>query len=217
MAPRSLLLMLLLLAVSVPVHAACTANNPNANLIELTPTSDFAAFGTADVTVIHDKTGLMWKRCSEGQTWDSSSNTCAGTATTMTWDNALKTANTANTAAFAGFTDWRLPSIKELESILELCGSLPPINLTAFPGTPVVANYWSSSSYFPDVTRAWLVIFGNGDNFGAPKTDSGFARLVRDVSPSASVAPIPTLSASMLGLLMALLVLTRMVAARRRR
>ena len=59
--------------------ASCTAGNPNANLLQTTPTADFDTSAT-DGTVIHTKTGLMWKRCAEGQSWISATSTCDGAA-----------------------------------------------------------------------------------------------------------------------------------------
>jgi hypothetical protein len=173
-----LLAMLLILAVGLPAHAttSCTAGNPNTtSLIESTPTSDFAPFGAADVTVTHNKTGLMWKRCAEGL---SGASCATGAATTMTWANALKAANTTNTAAFAGYTDWRLPNEKELNSIVEFCGYNPSINQTAFPATPP-ALFWSGSSYVPNPADAWDVFFGSGFTNANYKANSYYVRLVR--------------------------------------
>jgi uncharacterized repeat protein (TIGR02543 family) len=167
-----LLAMLLLLAVALPARAACTAANPNANVIESTPTSNFTVNG--DSTVTHAKTGLMWKQCAEGL---SGTNCATGTLTTMTWQNALKAANTANTAIFAGHADWRLPNKKELESIVEFCGYNPSINQTVFPATPA-SLFWSGSSY-ADPSYAWYVYFGFGDAGAATKASSYVVRLVR--------------------------------------
>ena len=56
------------------------------------------------------QTGLIWQRCSLGQTW--SGTTCTGTATTYNWINALRT--TVNMG-----NGWRVPNIKELASLVE--------------------------------------------------------------------------------------------------
>jgi len=111
---------------TVPTTGTCTAGNPNTSTFEATPTSDFTDNGNGTVT--HTKTGLMWKRCAEGQTWDGS--TCTGNGTGMNWSDAL---TTAEGATFAGHSDWRLPNVKELYSIVETCGGGPAINQTVFP------------------------------------------------------------------------------------
>ena len=172
------LLVLLLPGAAAPARAACTANVPNANVIESTPTADFTVNG--DGTVTHIRTGLMWKQCTEGQGGPACD---AGAATGMTWGEALNAANSANAAAFAGHTDWRLPNIKELESIVELCGHVPAINRTVFPATPSASLYWSSTPATVVQSMAWYVYFASGE-FGTTAKSSGYlARLVRGGQP----------------------------------
>lgn len=102
-----------------------------------TPTTDFVDNG--DGTVTHKLTGLMWKRCGEGQAWDGS--TCTGTLTTLSWDQAMA----ATGAAYAGHSDWRLPSVKELATLVEQRCWYPAINHDVFPGVPGTAYFWSST------------------------------------------------------------------------
>jgi len=153
-------------------QAACTAGNPNANVIQTTPTADFDAAAT-DGTVIHTKTGLMWKRCAEGQTWNGA--TCTGTASPLTWQSALAA---ATTSTFAAHDDWRLPSVKELQSIAESCGYGPTTNTTMFPATPS-NGFWTATSYHPDPNRAWYVGFYVGTVGIYDKIDVLRVRLVR--------------------------------------
>ncbi|MEI2781933.1 MAG: DUF1566 domain-containing protein [Candidatus Competibacter sp.] len=155
--------------------ASCTAVNPNASVIQTTPTADFDATAT-DGTVIHTKTGLMWKRCAEGQTWDDTNATCAGTAGLLNWQNALAA---AATSTFAGHSDWRLPNVKELQSIVESCGYNPAINQTVFPATPAAFSWWSASSYGPNPASAWSVNFNGGNVFANDRSIGLFVRLVR--------------------------------------
>src|SRR5438045_178137 len=99
---------------SVPAAAvtACAALNPNTtSVIETTPTSAFT--DNANGTVTHNLTGLMWKRCVEGATGAA----CTG-GTQTSWSEALALAQASTTA---GFIDWRVPNIKELQSIIEYC------------------------------------------------------------------------------------------------
>ena len=94
-----------------------TASNPDADYTD-----------HADGTVTHVPTGLMWKRCAEGQSWTGS--TCTGTESYHTWAQAL---TQAGASSFAGHGDWRLPNYKELLSLVEECRNDPAINDTVFP------------------------------------------------------------------------------------
>lgn len=134
-----------------------------------------------DGTVTDTVTGLMWDRCSQGQ----SGAACAtGTATLMTWSAALTAAVTANADNYKGRNDWRLPNKNELESLVDLSiVTNPVINLTDFPGTPADSIYWSATTYKPNPAWAWRVYFGNGftnADFATSVKSSNFAvRLVR--------------------------------------
>lgn len=128
----------------------------------------------ADGTVFDLKTGLMWKRCAEGQTWES--NTCTGPSNTnLTWQEALAT---AKNSAFADKTDWRLPSQKELLSLLEQQCDSPPINPTAFPNASG-DWFWSSSPDARSSYHALIVNFGTGLVSSVSDSNRFAVRLVR--------------------------------------
>ena len=76
----------------------------------------------------------------------------------FTWENALIYAEGLNLATAS---DWRLPSIKELQSLNDETVSNPSINTTFFPAIGV-HNYWSSTSLPNQTTKAWYwsTIFG---------------------------------------------------------
>lgn len=132
-----------------------------------TPTSRFT--DNHNGTVTDTKTGLQWKRCSEGQMWNGATNGCDGSATVFTWKAALEQAQTANvTGGGLGIGgSWRVPNIKELRSIIEVqCGG-PAINLAVFPNTDTSAAVWSSSLQGFQA-GAWIVendLHGSGECF----------------------------------------------------
>jgi len=162
----SLFTIAFLLLGSHAAFAVCVAT-----VTATTPTADFVDNG--DGTVTHSKTGLMWKRCSEGQVW--SGTTCTGTASMFTWQLALQQGANATSATF---TDWRLPNHKELNSIVEEQCDAPALNATIFP-LITTGQYWSSSPYAGNATSAWLVNFGNGEDTISPKSGIKPVRLVR--------------------------------------
>ncbi len=162
--------MLAVLAMADEAQATCTAANPNANVAESTPSSAFIDHGNGTVT--HSLTGLMWKQCAQGL---SGTNCATGTATTMAWSAAL---TAAKNDATAGYSDWRLPNKKELESIVESCGHSPAINQTLFPATPA-SGFWSGSTYVPAPSNAWYVYFNDGNSSANNKAASYYVRLVR--------------------------------------
>ncbi len=168
------LLLSLLTGLPVVGHAqTCQTTSIPAH----TPTSQFTDH--ANGTVTDNKTGLMWKKCKEGQIWNSGNNGCDDTLATYTWQNALKQAQTINTSGgFATYTDWRVPTITELKSIVETQCYNPAINLAVFPNTPSTW-FWSSSPYATYSSVVWYVNFNDGLGYGYFQLYDGSVRLVR--------------------------------------
>ncbi len=158
------------LVISLMFTQSALANCRN-DITASTPDQDFTLHN--DGTVTHNSTGLMWMRCSLGQTWDGS--TCAGAASTFNWQNAL---GAAQSHSFAGHSDWRLPNKNELESLVEQRCVSPTINTMVFPNTP--SNwFWSSSPGAGFSNNAWSVGFDYGHVFDHGKDYDYRVRLVR--------------------------------------
>jgi hypothetical protein len=173
---RSLLsyLSLLLLSQQDIVHAQICS----VSIVASTPTSQFIDHNNGSLT--DKKTGLVWKKCSEGQTWNTLTGGCNGKTVRYSWRGALQHAQTVNNSGgFAGSTDWRVPDIKALASIVEPRCSAPTINSTVFPGTPS-ATFWSTSSSALNGESAWRISFKDGDDDWKNKKGSlNQIRLVR--------------------------------------
>src|SRR5262249_4125750 len=60
-----------------------------------------------------------------------------------------------------GGTGWRLPSVSELQTLIDETKTDPAIDLTAFSGTPV-DYFWTSSALPRFDNFAWSVYFGYG-------------------------------------------------------
>lgn len=126
-------------------------------------------------TVLDKKTGLMWKQCSEGL----SGAQCLGAPIAFTWQGALLRAQAVNASGFAGYKDWRLPNIKELNSITEYQCESPAVNTSVFPNTQYDSSYYWSSTH-DDSNDVWVVHMdiGSVDNVH-DEAYPGNVRLVR--------------------------------------
>jgi len=133
------------------------------------PDSDYVDHG--DGTVTHIPTGLVWQSCAKGQTPLSSS--CNGTANTFTFDQANALSDT-----FAGQSDWRLPTIAELQTLVDYTKEQPALNATRFPATPLL-NFWSATASVSSSSDALAVHFSYGGTVLVSKTSAYPIRMVR--------------------------------------
>jgi Protein of unknown function (DUF1566) len=133
------------------------------------PRYDFSSTGAE---VLDRRTGLVWRRCSEGQVWDGM--TCAGTPFPFVWMDTFASAKAAGKG-------WRVPNIKELSTLVDDRASYPAIDSEAFPGTPDFQGYWSSTPLATGGLQAWLVNFWSGDTGDSPATVRLSLRLVRSL------------------------------------
>ncbi|MCF8459837.1 MAG: DUF1566 domain-containing protein [Flavobacteriales bacterium] len=98
-------------------------------------------FDNGDETITDSATGLMWQQSDNGNTYD--------------WENGL---SFAENLSLAGYTDWRMPNAKELQSIVDYTRSPNTTSSPAidpmFSCTPITdpngiggqyGYYWSSS------------------------------------------------------------------------
>lgn len=131
----------------------------------------------SDGTLTDLVTGLMWKRCPEGL----SGATCnQGTVSNKVWGVAMKT---ARDSTFAGYDDWRLPNLKEMQTLVDVTKNNPAQDTSVFPNPKNVLNYWTSSLTKKNtpVTQSWRVNFQRGLSEFKVRTQSTNAQwLVRD-------------------------------------
>jgi hypothetical protein len=72
------------------------------------------------LTVQDNVTGLMWQR-----TTDTNGDGVIDYTDEMTWDEAMAYPAALNTEKYAGYSDWRLPTIKEAYSLILFVGTDP--------------------------------------------------------------------------------------------
>lgn len=135
----------------------------------------------ADNTVTDRQTGLTWDRCTYGRT---AADCSVGVSGNYSWPQALAAVQTANSENHLGHNDWRLPNVKELQTLVEVACYWPAINSTVFPRTSWIGyGYWSSTPIrpaFSDV-EAWVINFSEGqvDIFEKFANEYLYVRLVR--------------------------------------
>ena len=145
----------------------------NPNMAESTPSSRFLI--NDDGTVTDLETGLMWSRCSQGQTYGE--NDCMGSEVLLSWEDALSQ-NVPPTGVTTKYSDWRLPNVKELASIIEISCSDPSINSIVFPNTSYYV-FWTSSPSIYEPYFVWSIAFQIGTVAFFYRNDLGHVRLVR--------------------------------------
>jgi formylglycine-generating enzyme len=101
----------------------------------------FHVTGTTGQQLVLDRaTGLTWQKEYVTKTWKNALSYCEG-------------------LDYGGFTDWRLPNVNELLSLVNYAKYSPSSD---FPGMSS-DWFWSSSSTSEFTNYAWNVNFGNGD------------------------------------------------------
>ena len=107
-----------------------------------------------------NQTGLTWQRSFQDQvTYAEADSFC-------------------QSLVLGGASDWRLPSIRELVSIVDHTRVVPAIDEATFPGTPSL-YFWSSTPYVDTPGTMWTIYFGNGGMTGYGGSQKLHVRCVR--------------------------------------
>ena len=144
-----------------------------------------------DGTITDLNTGLMWEKKGDEpglHYHDAHFVWTPGPGSVWEWLGLVNAENGG--AGFAGHTDWRLPNLRELQSIVNYeragvavasefdTGCAPGCSVTACSCTEPSA-LWTSTTFMADPAAAWVVDFANGFVGNAAKTDSWHVRAVR--------------------------------------
>ncbi len=132
---------------------------------------------TSDYITKDNSTGLIWKTCSEGLTGAA----CSGTFRIETWNIAYTGCQPLNTqnsgAGYWGRTDWRLPSVEDLNTLPDYGMGALTIDSAYFPNTQA-ASYWTSTQKADSTNYAWYVNFKLGYANTDLKTNTNNIRCV---------------------------------------
>jgi len=121
-----------------------------------------------DGTITDNNTKLVWeKKSADGGIHDVNAG--------YPWADAFAVhIDALNTASFAGHSDWRLPNVRELQSIVNYENFNPSVssefNNNCTSGAPTVltgscttaSQYWASSTSARAPAFGWAVIFNDG-------------------------------------------------------
>jgi len=122
------------------------------------------SFSMAETTIIKDpSTNLMWedtKHVEDGQ---------------VTY---LEADSYCETLKLGGHNDWRIPTLKELLSIVDY-KRYEPATLQEFSRVDEDRLYWSSTEYANKSTEFWGVVFEDGDTDNASAIYDRRVRCVR--------------------------------------
>jgi hypothetical protein len=116
-----------------------------------------------DGTVTDHAAGLIWQQGeSEMKDWETACSYCEN-------------------LSLAGQSDWRLPNIEELKTIVDYDKYDPAINTAYFIDFPKVKHsyYWSSTVHSDLTYYAGAILFFSGGVFYGYKGGDHFARCVR--------------------------------------
>ncbi|WP_449479665.1 Lcl C-terminal domain-containing protein [Streptomyces atroolivaceus] len=89
--------------------------------------------------------------------------------TGLTWQRATAPGTMSPAAADAycaaltvGGRAWRLPTVKELATLVDDSRVSPAIDRAAFPDTPGTGAYWSASAFAPETSQRWFLSYNDG-------------------------------------------------------
>ncbi|MCX5887261.1 MAG: DUF1566 domain-containing protein, partial [Proteobacteria bacterium] len=116
--------------------------------------------------VTDNLTGLMWAK--NGNLPDSGG----------AWDQAV---DYCSNLTLGGYTDWRLPNVNELESLVNGAESNTAtwLNTQGFTNVQALSWYWSSTTYAGSPGYAWVVSMDDGDVTGFYKSYNVYVWPVR--------------------------------------
>jgi hypothetical protein len=126
-----------------------------------------------DRVVTDTQSGMIWQGCAQGT---SGADCELGMIDGSSWEGAFAY---CEELAWAGLTDWRLPNINELQSIVDYRYSSLSLDPDVFPG--LSHRGWSSTTRAAYSSAAMSVNFEFGTTFAPSKVDGGAAvRCVHD-------------------------------------
>lgn len=144
----------------------------------------------ADNVVVDPQTGLMWVR-HLARAFREPGSGPDGPNAIMDWESARRAVAALD---HAGFSDWRLPNVQELQSLVDFGRALPAWEPTVFgPALDTLASpyFWSATTSPLQAEEAYYVNFVDGHAHPWHKAMSFSIRPVRDATAADGAPPDP--------------------------
>lgn len=127
----------------------------------------------------------MWEKKSDAGGLHDKDNTYrwSGDGSQETIWDWLGDINAEGGSGYAGHDDWRIPNVRELQSIVDYSISYPGPMIALIFGPTAMSDYWSSTSHAGNATGAWNVNFDDGTLYAPPKDTLLPVRAVRGGQP----------------------------------
>jgi len=141
-------------------NAAFQTGSYQVRCVRRTTGGAMPGYRIADGLVTDPATGLTWQRATSSATMTATEATayCAG----------------LNLGGYA----WRLPSVKELATLVDEDRVSPAIDVSAFPDTAPDVWYWSSTVAAPDPTERWALNYNDGFTDYRSSSSTSYVRCV---------------------------------------
>ena len=133
-------------------------------LVLFTGLNSFAGDKHENSIVTDKKNAIYWQDNSASQ------------KSSKDWDDAVLY---CDELVLNGVDHWRLPTFKELFSIVDYTRVHPAINPVF--GFVMEGTYWTSTGFAPSRSRAWTIDFRTGKTYYSYKTTNHAVRCVKDM------------------------------------
>ncbi len=153
--------------------------------------------------LVDERTGLVWLRQPTLLDGSGGPGGNVDLSVPLNWQEAVEACQALD---YGGRQDWRLPNIRELDSLARYGSEEAPLDPAAFPGSPLPPEgdhqppwiWWSSTTNQRDrpglrgIDEAWYLSMASplkrhhvfDANAGTAKAEPGYARCVRDALPA---------------------------------
>ncbi|GAB6140106.1 hypothetical protein JCM14076_08350 [Methylosoma difficile] len=147
-------------------------------IVEVTHPQQVERFILEEGVAIDITEDLMWLRFAHGQSWQN--NSVVGELKTVTWLEAIEAAKQFNLqGGYANFSDWRLPTIDELKSLIEVYSDDKYADIFLYNQYSSHPQFWSSSLHQFKKNKALMLNFYTSESYEDSYSSLWSARLVR--------------------------------------